>query len=158
MVVRIMGDITFEAFKEFCEQVDECLAEEIFVELASNGGDPAAGIAFATKMQSLSNKKFDITVYGAASSAASLILAAGDYRKMQKDAQVLLHEEALEFDGRITSFEKEARMARKSEDVWNNLLEQYTGTDAKTWEKIHRDEALLSAEECLALGLIDEVV
>ncbi len=59
---------------------------------------------------------------------------------------------------KIWEMEKELRHYRRLEDQWCMLLVGRTRTDFNTWAKLHKDETFLTPEECLALGLIEEII
>lgn len=155
---KIIGDIDEEAFKEFMDY-EPARAANMDLMLTSHGGDAMTALAF---YDWITRHKGEVTieVYGVVASAAVLILAAGDHRRMHENAWVMVHEDtvAVSEDDRVSVIERKAKDARKLEDQWNKLLEGRTNMSSKFWETLHKEETWLSAEECLQYGLIDEII
>ncbi len=158
--IYIVGDINEESFQKFSEELTELENEDastINIELLSAGGIAVDALAFAARMR-MSPRNLTITAYGEVASAAVLILAYGAVRRMTKEAWVMVHEDSGKCNGDVSTVEKRAKHWRRMEDQWNLLLSQNTNADVETWAQLHKDETYLSAEECLNLGLIDEII
>lgn len=160
--VYLTGDIDEESFKEFCERLDELETQSedpIEVELNSIGGNALDAVAFLSRIR-LSPCEVNITVFGLAGSAAVLVLAAGDYRRMTKESWVMVHEDSCTLKHVTTSeLEKQTKIARALEDQWCTLLESLTGTKKETWAALHKSGDLyIMPKECVQLGLADEVI
>jgi len=158
--INLIGDIDDQMYSSFIEtlgEIESSGAEEVYVELNSTGGDVYIALAIASRMR-LSKLQFNIGAFGIVGSAAVIILASGTYRSMAKEAWVLVHEDGCEYEGRVSKLEKYAKHQRRMEDQWNTLLAERTKTDANTWSHLHKTSTNLDAQECLALGLVDEVI
>jgi len=167
--IKIIGELTQQSYTEFSDTFDECIetcqaAQEagvwdedpITIELNSEGGDVFSALAICSKIR-LSGVPVHITALGTIASAAVLILASGTSRSMAKEAWVMVHEDEVEYSGRVSKLERTAKHQRRMEDQWNMLLAERTRTSAETWAELHKCSTHLSPEECLALGLIDEI-
>ncbi|CAM6004759.1 unnamed protein product [Sphagnum balticum] len=160
VTINLIGDTDEHMYSNFIEtlgEIEESGAEEVYVELNSTGGDVYVAIAIASRMR-LSKLRFNIGAFGIVGSSAVIILASGTYRSMAKEAWALVHEDGCEYEGRVSKLEKYAKHQRRMEDQWNALLAERTKTDAKTWGDLHKASTYLDAQECLALGLVDEVI
>lgn len=160
--VYLTGDIDEESFKDFCEKLDELESQSedpVEVELNSIGGNALDAVAFLSRIR-LSPCDINITVFGLAGSAAVLVLAAGDYRRMAKESWVMVHEDSSNLKNVTTSeLEKQAKIARALEDQWCILLESLTGTKKETWETLHKSGDLyIMPKDCVILGIADEVI
>jgi len=164
--IILSGDINEESFAEFCEQMDElenvpsgAKTDDIELVLNSTGGNALDAVAFMSRMR-LSPCDVNVTVFGLAGSAAVLILASGDYRRMTQESWVMVHEDSASYRAVTTSqLEKEAIMARKFEDQWDEIMERVSGTKKDVWKELHRNGDLyLTPKECVSLGICDEVV
>lgn len=161
--IKIIGGIDSDSYKEFSAQLDTFEVkpkEPVLVELNSEGGSAYDALAFYDRIR-LSTCDIEVRVFGQCSSAAVLVLAAGDRRSMTSSAWVLVHEDSTEemlTDKRVGQAEKDLRHLRRLEEQWNRLLEFRTGTPEATWAALHSNETYLSAEECANLGLIHEIV
>jgi ATP-dependent Clp protease protease subunit len=156
----IIGAINEELYIKFSEELRQLENEsdkEIEVELNSPGGITIDALAFAARIR-LSSCPIQVTVYGIAASAAIIILASADYRRMTKESWVMVHEDSNKLKGKVTDLENEVSIMRRFEDQWSNLLEEYTNTNAVTWATLHSKETYLNAKECLELGLIEEII
>jgi ATP-dependent protease ClpP protease subunit len=159
--LNIIGDIDAESYANFVTELRELEAEsndDIEIELNSEGGIALDAIAFSSRMR-VSPCKFTIKAYGLVGSAAVLILASGDKRIMTRESWLYVHEDQNPKVRESTSEkEKAAKQMRRFENQWNQLLEFYTKTSAELWADLHRKDLFISAEECVTLGIVDEVV
>jgi ATP-dependent Clp protease protease subunit len=160
--IHIKGEISEDSFVSFRKKVLGCIKENkkpISVILTSGGGDAYAALAFHDFLISLD---FDIRVHatGLVASAAVIILAAGARRTMSPSSWVMCHEDqpTFESEARVTQLERDIAHARRLEDQWNAILAFNTKVPASEWARIHKTETYLTADECLKLGLIDEII
>lgn len=161
--IKIIGEISWESFEAFSDQLDELefkSSKLIIIELASDGGDAKAALAFSAKIRR-AHSTTSIIAYGNVASAAVIILASAKHRYISKDAWVMVHEEnvgsALN-DLELHAAEREVRQLRMLENQWSCLLASMTKTSAGKWEAMHKATTYLDAWECLELGLVDEVL
>jgi ATP-dependent Clp protease, protease subunit len=158
--IYLCGDIDEAAYEEFSKQLtiyERQNCKVIDVELSSGGGTAMDALAFASRMR-LSNCGIRVTAYGLVASAATLVLAAGDYRLMTKEAWVMLHEDSGKVKGSVSELEKQSKHLRRMEDQWNNLMASHTNVDTKTWAKLHKETIYLNPEQCLRMGLVDKII
>lgn len=162
--IYLSGDINEESFKEFCEQMDAFENErngdrDIEIVLNSIGGNALDAIAFLGRIRT-SPCEVNVTVYGLAGSAAVLVLAACDYRKMTKESWLMVHEDDHSNKNvSTTKLEQEAAIARLMEDQWSQILEDLTGTKKEVWADLHkRGDIYLNPKECVQLGIVDEII
>lgn len=159
--IYISGEINEETFKEFCQEMDalEDTKEDIDIVLNSPGGNALDAIAFACRMR-LSPCAITITVFGLAGSAAVMILAAGTLRRMTKESWVMVHEDMGSYKNiKTTDLEQQAFIARQLENHWCILLQEFTGTSVDIWRDLHkRGDSYLTPQDCLKLGLIQEII
>lgn len=160
MAINIIGEINSEGFEAFVTAVEAETAKLISINLFSYGGSAEAALAFCSYMRMRKDKVFSITAYGSVESAAVLILAAGHRRKMTKEAWVMVHESPIDKTAypSTTAHERASAQLRRMEDQWNDLLAERTKASAPVWGSMHIETTYLDAEECLELGLIDEIV
>jgi len=159
--IYITGSIDDAAYIKFSEDLDKLIEEHstknIHIDLCSEGGHPISGLAIAGKMRA-SSATFTVTVYGQASSAASLILACGDVRRMSRFAWVLLHSSSGKLKGDAQTLLAAAQHWQREEFHWTNLMAAHTTTSSSAWTALEKKTTYLDAEQALALGLIDEVL
>lgn len=161
--IYVIGDIDWEAYENFSKQVTRLELESkkkdetIFIELASDGGDAHVAIAFASRIR-MSPCTIHIVAVGNVASAAVLVLAAGDNRRMATETWCMVHEDTAELNGSVVELERESKQLRRQEVQWAKLLENLTGTAAEFWEQMHKETTYLTAENCLELGLVDSII
>ena len=133
--------------------------KDINLYINSPGGDITALLAIYDTLQFI---KPDITTicFGQAASAAAVLLAAGTKGKRLAlpHARILLHQPYARAYGQGTDIELAANEVLRMRDILERILAEHTGQEI---ERIHRDtdrDFVMSAEEALAYGLIDEVI
>lgn len=159
--ISIIGDIDSNSYKTFVEELyilEEESKKDIIVELSSAGGIALDAIAFSSRMR-ISPCKFVIHAHGLVGSAAVLILACGDKRIMSRESWLYVHEDQnAKVAESTTEKEKAAKQMRAFENQWCQLLEFYTKTSFEVWADLHRKDIFIPAEECVKLGIVDEVI
>lgn len=150
-MIHLTGSVNKKMLQAVIEALD---AEVSLVRITSHGGDPDIALAIAGLIA-----QHDITteVYGQCYSAATLIFAAGKRRRMQKWAWVMVHEGSEAVDGNASSIKSHAKHMERSEQHWNAIMQELTGTEAKVWEKLNERDTYLTAEECFKLNLATEI-
>ena len=133
--------------------------KDINLYINSPGGDITALLAIYDTLQFI---KPDITTicFGQAASAAAVLLAAGTpgKRLALPNARILLHQPYARAYGQGTDIELAANEILRMRDTLERMLAEHTGQDR---ERIHRDtdrDFVMSADEALAYGIIDEVI
>lgn len=162
--IYITGEINDDSYRKFSKQLgalERRLKTNTIIDiiLFSDGGSAYAALAFYDRI--LQTKlEVRITGTGCVMSAATLILAAGAIRRMTRNSWAMVHEDTsgTTKNMRVTLAESTIKHSREMEAQWNELLERHTGTSTKIWERLNKEETYLSAEWCLKLGLIQEIV
>lgn len=160
MNIHVTGEISIESFTSFSKKLHKAVSQDVSninIVLSSHGGDALAALAFYDLMK---RTDVSISVYatGIVASAAVLVLAAGKRRFMTPNAWVMVHEESIEnLSGNVVAIEKEARQLRALENQWARLLAANSVATAEQWTELHKNETYLTAEQCLAYGLIQEI-
>lgn len=130
------------------------------VVINSQGGDEHCGRAIAGLISLARKNGYKINTLGVGDihSAAVLIFAAGERRVLSRFASVMVHESSAEVDGNSTAIKDYAKQMEREEQFWCDALATLTGTDAKTWMKLHTEETYLTPDEALKLNLATELV
>ena len=164
MIIKLIGSIDEDMLKFFIKCVNILVnskgLNKIQVLIHSGGGEALVGIAIVEYMRLFQEQgiEFETVALGDCSSAATVILASGNIRKMTKESWVMVHEDQGDVAGNVTEMEVEIRQKRRLEDQWTRIFEDATRTDWRAWERMNKSTTYLSADECLFLGLIDEVI
>ncbi|MBQ27894.1 MAG: ATP-dependent Clp endopeptidase, proteolytic subunit ClpP [Nitrospiraceae bacterium] len=133
--------------------------KDISIYINSPGGMVTAGLAIYDTMQYIKSPISSICV-GQASSMGALLLAAGTAGKRfaLPNARIMIHQPMGGFSGQATDIDIQAKEILKMRQRLNEILVCHTG---QSIEKIRADterDYFMTGEECLAYGLIDEVI
>jgi ATP-dependent Clp protease, protease subunit len=163
--IYVTGDIDEAAFKRFDVKLIRLEGDigpgfrDVRVVLSSGGGSAYDALAFHDRIKQ-SPLCVHVECYGTAFSAAVIILSAGGTRSMGANAWAMVHEDVTDVTkhDKVSNAERAIGHGRRLETQWCSILEKDTGTKAEVWEKLHREETYLTAEECKSLGLIDNIL
>ncbi|MCA9208907.1 MAG: ATP-dependent Clp protease proteolytic subunit [Planctomycetales bacterium] len=133
--------------------------KDIHFYLNSPGGDVVATLAIYDTMQILSCPVATYCV-GQAASGAAVLLAGGTKGKRYAlpHARVMIHQPYGGVSGQVSDIEIQANEILRNREMLNEILAAHTG---QPMEKIAKDtdrDFVLSANEALEYGIIDEVI
>lgn len=136
----------------------------ITIYINSGGGSVGAGLAMMEmiyRMRTMYKVTINTVVTGYAYSMGAIVFQAGDTRQMGSFSTIMLHSPQWFLSGSDqTIFNDYATLARHYKNLVSNIFFQRSGKrTADWWEKFiysGRDR-FLAAEECLELGLADEI-
>ncbi len=132
---------------------------DIYLYINSPGGSVTAGMAIYDTMQFIKPEVSTICM-GQAASMGAVLLAAGaaGKRRALPHGRVLLHQPLGGFQGQASDIEIHAREILRIKKDLNNVLAHHTGQPV---EKIATDtdrDFIMTAEDSLTYGVIDEVL
>ncbi|MDP6177652.1 MAG: ATP-dependent Clp protease proteolytic subunit [Acidimicrobiales bacterium] len=132
---------------------------DISLYINSPGGDINALFAIYDTMQYI---KPDLTTicFGQAASAAAVLLAAGapGKRLALPHSRVLIHQPYAGAQGQVSDIELASREIQRLKVQLEEILANHTGQDV---EKIHADtdrDFVMTAQEAMEYGIIDDVI
>jgi ATP-dependent Clp protease, protease subunit len=133
--------------------------KDISIYINSPGGDITALMAIYDTMSFIRNDVSTIC-YGQAASAAAVILAAGAKGKRfaLPNSRIMIHQPYSGAAGQASDIEIQAREILRMRSMLDQILSKHTGQDI---EKISKDtdrDYIMSAEEGVVYGIIDEVI
>ncbi|MGZ4136620.1 MAG: ATP-dependent Clp protease proteolytic subunit [Actinomycetota bacterium] len=133
--------------------------KDINLYINSPGGDITALFAIYDTMQYI---KPDVStiVMGQAASAAAVLLLAGTHGKRYAlpYSRVLLHQPHGGAEGQAVDIEIQAKEILRYRRLLEEIIAKHTG---QTFEKVSKDtdrDFILTAEEAVAYGVVDEVI
>ena len=133
--------------------------KEIHLYINSPGGDITALFAIYDTLKFI---KPDVSTfcYGQAASAAAVLLAAGapGKRFALPHARILLHQPWGGVEGQASDIELQAKEILRMRDLLTSMLAEDTG---QTHEKVTKDtdrDFIMTADEAVTYGVIDEVI
>ncbi len=159
--IQLVGDICEESFTSLDTALTILEQESkaaVTIKINSLGGSVYDAMGIIGRMKA-SKCKIITEGYGSVMSAAILIMAAGDKRRMSKYATAMWHECSYSSEGTHTQNKHFQTQMEREEKMGAEMMDRFTGTPAKFWlteGKLGKD-LYLSAEECETLGVVDEV-
>jgi ATP-dependent Clp protease protease subunit len=133
--------------------------KDIYLYLNSPGGSITAGMAIYDTMQFIQPGVATLCV-GQAASMAAVLLAAGakGKRKALPNSRVLIHQPLGGLRGQASDIEIHAKEILRMKETLNGVLAHHTG---QTVERIQADterDNIMTAQQALEYGLLDEVI
>jgi len=156
-IMYLTGDIVEKTVPYFISRVNYLVEEnkdrEILVYLNSYGGDMYSAFGIIDYMR-ICDVKIGVACYGAAMSAAALILinATGEI-VMSKNSYLMVHPPWIDEDEDLDE--------NHMKDLKNKIIDNLANNSKKThefWEKELKFDYYINARECLNLGLIHRVL
>lgn len=130
----------------------------IDIYLNSMGGEIYSGLALFDFIQGLS---VQVTIYvvGAAMSAASIVLMAGDVRVMYPNAKLMLHTCSGGVDGKSFEIINDAEEHKRIHKQMAEIYGARSHVRSEKWAKdLKHEDMFLRADKALELGLIDKIL
>ena len=133
--------------------------KDISIYINSPGGDITALFAIYDTLSFIKNDVNTIC-YGQAASAAAVLLAAGSpgKRLALPHSRILLHQPWGRGGGQATDIEIQAREIMRMKDLLNQILSEHTGQPIEKIEKDTDRDFVMTAQEALEYGIIDDVI
>ena len=137
------------------EEVDK----DIHLYINSPGGDITALFAIYDTLKYI---KPDVSTFcfGQAASAAAVLLSAGAHGKRfaLPHARILLHQPFGGVEGQASDIELQAKEILRMRDLLNHMLSTDTGQSVEKIAKDTERDFVMTADEAVAYGVIDEVI
>lgn len=156
MTYHAIGSVDNDMLRAIVDCLAGSYGDPMLLRITSDGGDPDIALAIVSLIRNYPGE-LTTEVHGCCYSAAVLIFAAGTKRRMSKYGWALVHEGSDNVEGNSTAIKNRAKQMERDEAAWNIIMEEFTGTDRKTWEKLNERDTYLNAEECLKLNLCTEI-
>lgn len=133
--------------------------DDITVHVNSPGGSVLAGLAIYDTMRSIKPKITTIG-YGMQASMGSILLVAGDDRKMTRSSKYMIHQplSGNERSTQQTDIEIDAEFTKRLREDLTDIYVRHTGLNHKFWDIVLERNTWLSAEQAKKMGVIDEVI
>jgi ATP-dependent Clp protease protease subunit len=133
--------------------------KDINLYINSPGGDVSALLAIYDTMQYIKPDVSTIVMGLAASAAAVLLLAGAKGKRFAlPNARVLLHQPHGGAQGQAVDIEIQAKEIVRLRQLLDSIIAKHTG---QTLDKVAKDtdrDFILTAEEALAYGVVDEII
>ena len=133
--------------------------KDLHLYINSPGGDLTALLAIYDTLKYI---KPDVSTFcfGQAASAGAVLLAAGTKGKRfaLPHSRILLHQPWGGVGGQASDIEIQAREILRMRDLLNEMLSNDTGQDVSRIEKDTDRDFVMTADEAVIYGLVDEVI
>ena len=156
-IMYLTGDIVEETVPYFISRVNHLVEQnkdrEILVYLNSYGGDMYSAFGIIDYMR-VCDVKIGVACYGAAMSAATLILINATGEKiMSENSYLMLHPPWIDKDEDID----EKHMKDLKKKILDNLVAR-SNKDKEFWNNKLKDNYYMNAKQCLEMRLIHRVL
>jgi ATP-dependent Clp protease, protease subunit len=134
-------------------------SKEIVMYINSPGGSITAGMAIYDTMQYVRCPIATMCV-GQAASMSAVLLAAGEpgRRMTLPNSRVLIHQPLSGVSGQASDIEIHAREILRMRKRLNEILAKHTGKNIKKIQQDTDRDYIMTAEEALEYGLVDEIM
>ena len=134
--------------------------ESVDVEINSPGGSVFEGQRIFNSLREMSARGVNVTttVNGLAASMGSVILMAGDTRRMTAGSRIMIHEASTIAAGDARSLRKQSDLLEGISAEIAGIYAGRTGGDEKEIRKMMYAETWMTAEEAKANGFVDLVI
>lgn len=161
-IIQITGEIedqsSFDYLDAALNEMERGTKKAITIRINSPGGSVYEALAMIGRIES-SKCQIITECYGHAMSAAGLILAAGDKRRMCKRSWFMYHEMQYAISGSHSEIKDAFLQAEREMQAWATAMSEFSNMDLTFWqEAAHKHDYHLTATECLDMGVIDEII
>lgn len=143
--------------RDFIEQVKDLDVATINLYVSSIGGDVFDGIAIYNTLRT-HEARVVAQVDSMAASIASVIVQAGDTRRMVTGSQMMIHRASSLAWGTAEDMAKQAEILTKQDDIIAGIYAERAGGDADRYLDLMHAETWMNADETIDEGLADELV
>lgn len=139
-------------------QLEAVNKSKVTIKICSPGGSTYHALAIVGRIKA--SRAYIVTEgFGEVMSAATLILAAGRYRKISRYGFFMWHQSSYEFDGKHEDAKALVSQTEKEENLWAFWMAEMTGERPYEWWRAEATGAdkYFGADELLTLGVVDEI-
>jgi ATP-dependent Clp protease protease subunit len=159
--ITIVGDLEspwFDIVDAAMSEFERVSKKTVTIKIYSEGGYVSEATAIVGRLRK--SKCHIVTEgYGIIASAATIILACGDRRKMSQYAQFMHHESSYGVEGRHSQNVAAIKQAEKEEKLWSKWMARFSKKTEKFWyEWGQHIDKWLWADDCVKYGVVDEVL
>jgi ATP-dependent Clp protease protease subunit len=158
LISREIDEIEFNRVENALTEMESQNRKSITIRINSPGGQVYQAMAIIGRMKR-SPCQIITEGYGHVMSAATLILAAGDKRKISPYTFFMHHEGSYGVEGRHSAIKDIVKQTDREEEKWCEWMGQFTKKPKSFWAKSGvRVDARFEADELLEFGVVDEIM
>jgi len=136
--------------------------EDITIVINSYGGVIYDILSYVSKIEELKDKGYKINTHvsGTAMSAGFIGGMVGSHRTAGRYSTFLFHQPSFGYYGTLKDSKAATKETERLWDIMKYLAKKYTkiSEDKMNYVEEHNEDWILSAEEALELGIIDEIL
>lgn len=160
--INIFGPIDDGVAERVIAQIqylDDNGADEIVIQINSPGGSVSAGLAIYDAMNFVRARIVTVGI-GMCASMGAFLLSAGSrgYRRATHNCEILIHQPLGGVSGQASDVIIAAKHIERTRLRLNTIMSENTGKDIDTISRDTDRDNIMTAEEALVYGLIDEVI
>lgn len=157
-ILEDFESVTFDKVDAALTRMENDSSEPITIRLNSGGGSVYEGLAIVGRLTS-SPCEIIVEAYGCCMSAATLILACGDHRRISKYTISMFHQSAYGVSGSHEEVKEQVEQQEKEEKLWAKWVAELSKKTEKFWYKtVKKKNVYLTAEKMFAYGVVDEII
>lgn len=153
--IYIYDGIENGASRTIIDQLAALKGRAAVLRINSPGGSVAEGFAIINAMQR--HGQVSVEIDGIAASIASAIAVSGRRASIAENALLMIHAPWMGTEGNADELRKNADMLDKFGDQLADIYVRRTGKPKATVERWMSSETWFTADEALAVGLVDEI-
>lgn len=140
-------------------KADDAL-ESVDVEINSPGGSVFEGHRIYNALRQISNRGVEVTttVNGLAASMGSVILMAGDNRRMTPGSRIMIHDASTMAYGNASTLRKSAELLEGISAEIAGVYAERTGGDKEEIRNLMLAETWMTAEQAKGFNFIDKIM
>ena len=146
-----IGDITCSA---------ENALESVDVEINSPGGSVMEGQRIFNALKGISARGVEVvtTVNGLAASMGSVILMAGDQRKMTAGSRIMIHDASVMAYGNADDLRKQSNLLESISSEIASIYSERTNGTQDEMRALMKDETWMDTAQAKELGFVDSII
>ena len=160
-VIQLVGDIDSDMFKLVdtgITELERYNQKAITLRINSDGGSVLDALSIIGRIRS-SKCRIIAEAYGSCQSAATLILAAANKRRISRYCVFMHHESSYELDGRHSTIRKEVQEMERREQVWAEYMSEFSDKSMEFYLKEGVGvDSYWTPDQLLEFGIVDEVI
>lgn len=160
-IIQITGEIedtsSFDYLDAALTEMERGSKKAITLKINSPGGSVYEALAMVDRIKD-SKCQIVTKCYGHAMSAAGLILAAGKRRLMGSRSWFMYHEISTTFDGTVAELKDQVAQVEREMKDWARAMSEFSSESTEFWfNAAHKHDFYLDAEQCVSLGVVDDI-
>lgn len=160
-IIQITGEIErgdFNRIDAALSEMERNSKKAITIRINSPGGEVYEALAIIGRLRA-SKCQIITEAYGMVMSAATIILACGDKRRMSQHTIFMHHEASYGVSGTHSDVREEIEQMEREEELWCAWMADFSSKDKAFWRKSAKKKNFyMTAQECLSVGVIEEVL